>query len=333
MAAEPKNIDQWEPREDLSLQVQEIDTVMQREGYIMSRIMPAMAKSSISGKVPVMNREEAMQRYDCRKAPGSDYLRLTMKFGKDTYDTDPYGLELPIDDYTLARFDDIIDIEAALNELAEYVITTQWEDEGIKMLTDPAAVDHPFAGSRTTAVAIPWTDHLNAKPIDDVLEGRKRMRAQYGRDTARMAIDSDQLLHLSRCAQIIELSKGQSFQDVRGRSIANVQPIATALNLEEIIVQKSVELNKESETDNYKRMWPLDKALLLAPDEDRNGIIRALGRQIVWDRMGTTDGERIGIESRSYYEDQTNNDVIQRTAHMRRKIWHADAGHLLTDLA
>lgn len=331
MAVEPQTIENWEPREDLGLLVEEVDTLMQREGYFMHLLMPVLTRSKFHGKVPKMDKEQAMQRYDCRHSAGANYLRVTMKFSDDQYETEEFGVEMPLDERTVARFEDFIDAEAALNELGRYIILTQWEAEGIDALTNASNSEYPFAG-RTTALGTPWSTHASATPIDDVAVGKKKIRKQYGRDAAVMAIDSDQLIDLAMCQQIIDVSKGQSFQDVRGKIIANVGPIAAALNLEDIYVHRSVELDTAG-SDNFKRMWPYDKALLAAPNEDRNGIIKGLGRQIVWDREGAADGDRVAlVTDTAYYEDQTRTDVMRHRGDMRRKFFHDDAGHLLTNV-
>lgn len=331
MAAEPQTIENWEPREDLGLLVEEVDALMQREGYIMHRILPAMPRSKFSGKVPKIPKEEAMKRYDCRHSAGANYLRVTMKFADDDYETEEFGVEMPVDDRTKARFDDFLDVEAALNDLGRYIILTQWEDEGIQALTDASNAEFPFGG-RTTALSTPWSDHANSTPIDDIDVNRRKIRKQFARDASVLCVDSDQLLDLARSQQVIDTSKGQSYQDVRGKAIANIAPIAAALNLDDIYVQTSSELNPAG-ADNYKRMWPYDKALLMAPNEDRNGIVKGLGRQVVWDREGAVEGDRVAlVTDTAYYEDQTRTDVMRHRGDMHRKFFHADAGHLLTNV-
>ena len=323
MAASPSSA-AFDVREDLSLTISEFDHAMNERGYVAHRLMPAMPRQEKSGKWPRIPLEQELQDVDVDRNPDATFKSLSLEWEDDTYDTKSKGLEAPVDDETLARYDGIIDAEQSLSDLIERTILRRFEIEMVSYFTTVANYDV----SRVKGDLTPWSNASSATPYADIDAQREAMFLELGQEPNALILSRKDMRDALNTDNIVNRIKNQNYQDARpGTLNANAGNLAVALDIPEVIVANS--LQNTGTTRNLSRIWPNGYAVLarVAVTDDPTEI--AIGRAPVWSPMGVVDGDRIGVWGESYDVPEVAGSRIRRRANWGRKVLHVEAARLL----
>jgi hypothetical protein len=324
----------FEPREDLGMRVDEFDNAMNQQGFIAHRIYPILTRSKQSGKFPRVKIEQLLQRLDTKRNSNGTYPRTSREFSDDDYDTEEHGLECPLDDRTLARYDDFIDAETFEGEVLENALLLDYEIKAAEVAFAAATY-----GSQTSTVAalsggggVQWSNRSSSNPNLDVFIAKKTIRNSLGMKPNALVVSWELFEHLINNTSLIDRLKSQNYQDARPGQI-NEQALAISLNLEEVIVADSLtNTMQQGVTAVLGDIWTPDKALLCRVARTNNPNERCLGRSVIWDREGVADGDRMGIIAETYYEEARRGGVLRRRNDWKIKRMFDNAGFLFTDV-
>lgn len=315
----------FEPREDLGMRYDEFDLAMNQEGLIGHRVMPIVPRTNMTGKFPRVPMGQLLQNLDVQRNADGTYKRSTREFADDNYETKEYGLEAVLDDRTLARYDDIIDAETFEGQVIENSLLLAYERAVAALIFNATT----FAG-KTAAVGTAWSTIATATPVADVNTAINNVRLACGKKPNALVVNDKVFRDLIRCASVIDTLKYQGFQDARAGEISK-QALAVALNLDEVIVSEGLYNTKENGvTPVLADIWPNGFALVARVAKTRNPMETCIGRTILWDREGATDGERMGIIAETYYEDNRRGGVLRRRTDWGLKTLQLECGYLYT---
>lgn len=315
----------FEPREDLGMRFDEFDLALNQMGFIAHRVMPILPRSTSSGKFPRVEIEQYLQNLSTLRNADGTYKRSSREFSDDNYETREYGLEATLDDRTLLRYDDLIDAEVFEGEVIENALLTDYERAVAALLFNATT----FSG-RTSAVGTAWSTIATATPVTDVNTAMNTIRLACGVKPNALIVNDVVFRNLIRCTQVIDNLKYQGFQDARPGEISR-QALAISLNIDEIIVSEGLYNTKElGVTPVLADIWANGFALLARVGKTRNPMERCIGRTIMWDREGATDGERMGVIAETYYEDSRRGGVLRRRTDWGLKTLFLECGYLYT---
>lgn len=315
----------FDVREDLSVTIEEFDHEMNKLGYVGHRLLPATPKDAKSGKMPRIPLEQTMQDVNVDRNPDSTFKTITMEWDDDQYDTQSKGLEAPIDDETLARYEDLIDAEASLGNLIQETILRAFEIGVVNYFTTVAN----YALSRVKGGISDVRNAASAALYADVDAQREAMFLELGQEPNALIMCRADMRRALNTDDVLNRVKGQNFQDARpGALNANAGNLAQALDIPEVIVANS--LKNTGQSRNLSRIWPEGFAVLarVAVTEDEAEI--CVGRSPVWSPMGVVESDgRIGLWAESYDVPEVAGSKIRRRANWGRKILHVEAARLL----
>jgi len=317
----------FERREDLGMRFDEFDLAMNRQGFIAHRVLPILPRGRSSGKFPRVKLDQYLQNLDTKRNPDGTYKRSTREFADDNYDTKEHGLEATLDDRTTSRYDDLIDAEVFEGEVIENSLLMDYEKEVAALMFNTTT----FAG-KTAAVGTEWSVIATATPVTDVNTRINSIRLACGVKPNALVVNDEVFRNMIRCAQVIDTLKFQGFQDARPGEISR-QALAISLNLEEVIVADAVTNTKEPGlTAVLADIWDKEYALLARVAKTRNPMERCVGRTIMWDEEGATDGDMMGVIAETYYEDQRRGGVLRRRSDWGLKTLFLECGYLLSNI-
>jgi len=318
----------FEPREDLGLRFDEFDNLMNRQGFIASRVMPIVTRSNPTGKFPRVNIDQVLQNLDTKRNPDGTYKRSKREFSDDNFETMEHGLEATLDDRTVARYNDLIDAEMYEGDVIENSLLLDYEKEIAAHQFNTTT----YAG-RTSAVGVAWSVFATALPVTDVLAQKHAIKLQCGRKPNALIINDEVLDWLIQNDQIIQNLKYQGFQDARAGNI-NAAAVAISMNIDEVIVAEGVANTMAPGVDAVLTdIWSNDYALLAVVAKTSNPMEVCIGRTFMWDQEGATDGNGMGVIAETYYEEARRGGVLRRRTDWGRKDLFLQAGYLMTGIA
>lgn len=317
----------FERREDLGMRFDEFDLAMNQEGFVGHRVMPIIPRKRSSGKFPRVKLEQYLQKLNTARNPDGTYNRSKREFDDDNYDTKEYGLEAPLDDRTLEKYDDLIDAEVFEGQVIEGAVLMEYE-----MAVAAAMFNATTFAGKTAAVGVPWSTPATATPVTDVDSAINAIRLACGVKPNAVIMDDQLFRKAIVCSQVIDTLKYQGYQDARAGAIS-AQALAISLNVDEVIVAGGIYNTKEPGiTPVLSQIWRKDYCLVARVAKTRNPNERCVGRTIVWDREGATDGDRMAVIAETYYEDARRGGVLRRRGDWGLKNVFLECGYLLTSV-
>jgi hypothetical protein len=316
----------WERREDLGMRFDEFDLSMNQLGFIGHQVMPILPRSTPSGKFPRVDIEQLLQNLDTKRNPNGTYNRSEREFSDDNFDTKEYGLEATLDDRTIKRYDDLIDAEVFEGEVIENALLTQYE----KAVADTLFNATTFSG-RTSGITNEWDDIGNATPVTDINAAINIIRLASGVKPNAVIMNDFVFRNAIRCTQVIDNLKYQGFQDARAGEISK-QALAISLNVDEVIVAEGLYNTKDpGQTAVLADIWSNEYILVARVAKTRNPMERCIGRTIMWDQEGATNGDRMGVIAETYYEEARRGGVLRRRTDWGLKTLFLEAGYLYSN--
>jgi hypothetical protein len=315
-------------REDLSLSIHEFDHAMNESGYVAHKILPILPRDNKAGKMPRFPLEEELQDLETKRNANGSFNRSSSKWEDDNYDTQSHGLEAPIDDEVQARYDDIVDAESYEGNRIERALLRSYEREIVGYVTTASN----YASAREIASLTAWTTHNSATPYANVDAQREEMLLDLGQEPNALIINRRDFRQALMCDEILDrMVAGQSIRDkLAGVLNANAEILALALDIPMVIIANAVRNNAAPGGGrNLARIWPNGRAVLARVAVTTDPTEVCYGRTMMWSPFGATNGDRLGVISESYDENQTMGTVQRRRTNWGRKILHVEGARLL----
>jgi hypothetical protein len=326
MPTQPTTVD-FDKREDLGLRYDEFDLAMNRQGFIGSQVMPVIVRQRQEGKFPRVPLDQLMTRLDLSRAPGGTYKRSVRDWSSDDYPTTEYGHEAPLDDRTLARYDDVIDAEEMESQVLQNAILQELEIQIAALMFNATT----FAG-RTAAVTNEWDDATNADPIGDVNTAINAVRLAAGVKPNALVINDAVFRNVIQTDQVVNLIKYQGFMDARPGAIARAA-LAAVLNIDEVIVAEGIYNTADpGETAVPADIWSNEFALVARVAKTGNMLERCVGRTFLWGEEGATDGSDVAVISETYYEENRRGNTLRARTDWGLETLQLECGYLFSNI-
>jgi len=298
---------------------------MSRRGFIAHRVLPVlevMEQAGPFGKIPI---EQLLQEADTKRAPGSGYARGNWTFTNDTYATQEYGFEEPIDARQTRMYRHYFDVEQISAMRAFIKVLTNAEKRAADLIFNAST----WTGSAlTTAVTNEWDDSANATPVVDVEAAVQTVWDNSGLWPNAMVINRKVFRNLRNCAEIIDRSKAQGFMDVRAGAINEAQ-LAQVFDLDHIIVAGTPENTAtEGQSASLSPIWSNEYAMICRVATSNDIQEPVIGRTFHW----SEDGSEVGGSVETYRDETVRGDVARVRHDVDEKVLYVEAGHLLSNI-
>ena len=315
-------------RWELSMPFNEFDLAMNRKGFIGPQVFAVRPVGIQAANVTKIKIEQLLRQVATTRAPGAGYSQSDFEFDDYAYATREHGHESPIDDSQLALYRDILDAETVHAARAADAVLSEYERD-----TAAAAFNTSTFASYKDDVTAAWTDHTNAKPIDDLMSAIENVETQCGLSPNRIAINKNVWRHLRNCDQVIDRVKYT--KTATQTEIAGL--LAEVLGIEKILVAGG--LTNTSVTPSaaaISRIWSNNYALVFRAAETEDPQEPCLGRTFVWTGDGpgaTGTEEELALIMEEYRNEGVRGSVLRGRNNYDIQVMYARAGFLLTSVS
>lgn len=311
-------------RADLSSAV--VQTTDWEKSLIGLRVAPAVNVDAKDGQYPVFDKDASnllKRKRNIARANSSNYARGSLAWASDTYSTQEYGFELPIDLNTVKDMSRFYDIEALTAMLAKRVPLLEHEIRVAAMTF--SETNYGAATNSGTAYTL-----ANIASFDLGLD----VDGAKGRLLAAGETDSDLSVVMSRDVFFRARASTKLQNRLRGIGVAsdtilNVdeQAVAEALGVKEVLIGKnSYDASLEGVSYSGSAIW--NNTYVWVGKLGTGGSPESMlagGAQYTlnWAQYGSP------INVFTYDEPQTNSEVVRASHHVTEKVVNAAQGTLI----
>jgi hypothetical protein len=309
-------------RPDLAAAVQEYDALADAQGYIAQRVLPvfeSQLQSATFARIPI---EAFLQNPDLSRAPGASYSRSGWKYESDSFATQEYGDEEPVDDRQariLARYFD-----------AEVIAAIRVQSRVQRAAEIRAAALLFNAVTWTpTPVTNEWDDYAKATPIDDIEAAVRRVWAACGLWPNALIVNRSVFRNLRSCEQVIERINSQGAGNRTLPTDVNAAMLAACFDLEEVIVAGSPKNTaNEAKAVSIAPIWSDEYAMVARVARTNDLAEPCVGRTFHW----SEDGSQIGGTFETYYSDERRSTIVRARHDVAEKLILPAAAQLLSNI-
>lgn len=308
-------------RPDLAASFTQFDLAMDRQGFIATKVLPVIDVDTASGtfgKIPV---EQLLMARDTYRAPGSGYARSKFTFKTDTFTTQEYGAEEPVDDLEAKMYRRYFEVEQFAAQRAYDAVLRAMESRAASLYANNC-------GTQTAAVAVSWKTYASSTPIVDIEAAVQAIYVSTGIWPNTLILTKRQFRNLRESANIIDRIKYSGLIDPTAKGITT-GVLAQVFDLPNIYVASSTANSAhEGQTASLGSLWSDDAAYVgyIASDTD---IRRpTFGRIFHYGE----DGSTIGGTVESYRNEIIRGDVIRVRQQMGEKVLYGGNGGLMYKL-
>lgn len=309
-------------RPDLAGALEEFDLVNDRAGFIGNRVLPPLDVNLASGKFGRIPIEQLLRSADTTRAPRSGYARGDWQFETDTYTTQEYGAEEPVDENEANTFGQYIDAELTSTALAVDLVLREREKR-----VAAAVFNATTFASSTTAVTNEWDDAMNATPIADIKAAKQAMWEAAAIKPDALILNHLVFENLRHVHEILDRIKYQGFVNVVPSAI-NESILASVLNVREIIVAGSPKNSAAMGSLDIDPIWSGEYAMLAKIARTSSIKEVCLGRTFHW----SGDGSQINCAVETYPDPVVRSNIIRARQQVGEKIIYVPCGYLLSNI-
>lgn len=308
-------------RPDLGTSFSEFAYAAESFGFVGMQCMPPMPVGQQSAKFSRVTVESLLKDADTLRAPGGGYSRDEWEFEQDSYATNEYGHEVPLDDrerriyaYTGMDFDQI-----AADRARDIVIRAQE-----KRIADLVQDSGGALGVATTASTAKWDVPASATPVTDVLTAHDTFKAQCGMLPNALVITDKQLRKLKLIDEITDLLKYSGYDDPK---VASLSMLAALFELERVIVAGAVRNTADAgQAASFGNVWDDTKAVLLRiPRSMDLKMDPGFGRCLYF----SLDVGQEGV-AEQYRSEERRSDIMRFRIDCDEKVLYTACAHILT---
>jgi hypothetical protein len=295
-------------------------------GLIASRVLPVISVDAKDGQYPVFDKKSGQllkRASNIQRANGSSYARGTAAWTQDTYATQEYGWEIPVDYNTVKDMGRFFDVESTAAMLAKRKPLLEWE-----IRAAAATFSTGNYGSATNS-GTAWTI-ANIATFDAALDvdlAKNRLRAKGESDNnLSVVMSGDNFTRIKASTKLQNRLRGIG---ISSDTILNVDEaaVAEAMGVKEVIVGKNYyDTALENVDFSGAAIWGNTYVWVgrLGSGGSPLSMLQG-GAQFTlnWSQYGPP----IGVFS--YEEPQTNSRVIRAAHHVSEKIVNANQGDLI----
>lgn len=310
-------------RPEFGVAFQEFQAMPDQYGYVGMKVLKPLLVGRKAGDIMVRPLKEKLKTGLLNRKPDGSFNRIQRFWTTFSFATKTSGLESRLDEELIATFPDY---DSAAAEAAQDL----WDD--VMRGIEESCIAAMTAGLTPTPVTETWSDHTNAKPVDDIINGKKTIFRQSGLIADTLVIGFEKLLDLTNSEQLTSRLKFYGGDNPDAQHLqTNLQTIARYFGLRNIHVAGLVHDEADyGQDEELATLWDPDIIGLFKSASGNSVKEACIGRTMVWPGMGSgVSGEDAQLAMDSYWEDQTESEVFRCKFHYEAKQFYAPAGLLL----
>ena len=312
-------------RSDLAAAFTELDTAMDRMGYIGQRVLRPVTVGRQSGQFAKIPLEQLLQNRETKRAPGAGYNRGSWQFETATYATEEHGAEEPLDDRERQMYSDLFDAESITTERALHAVLMNQEKRCASLLFNASTWT---GASLTTAITHEWDDFTNATPRANIEAAVRKVYDGSGLWPNALIINRKVFRNLRMCDEIISHVSSQSFMDVRAGEITT-QQLAKVFDFDFVIVAGgSQNTANEGQSASIGQIWSDEYAMvarIATSDDFREPCV---GRIFHW----PGDDSQMDGTVEQYRDESVRSDIYRVRHDVDEIVLYPQAAHLLSNV-
>lgn len=310
-------------RPDLAESFIEFDLEQNIRGFVWDQLLPVFSAAKASGNFGRIPVEQLLQQRDTKRAPGSGYSRGNWTFTPDTYATQEYGAEEPIDDNEAKMYSDYFNAEQISALRARNVVLTAAEQRVITALLNTGT----FANG---AASVVWTNSASAVPMTDVETAINAIYDASGLWPDTMGMSYKTFRVLRNCDQILDRVAASGAGDKIRPTDITVAQLAAVFDIPKIVVAgASKNSANEGQSVTFAQMWDTTKVFIGRTASGNDFREPCVGRTFHW----AEDGSSIAGTVETYRDEPKRADIVRVRHQVAEKILYAEAGHIITGVA
>jgi hypothetical protein len=319
-------------RHDLSVPFFEFNQSMQNQGFIGGRVLGMLPVGIQSANMTKVTIETMLKIQADDRAPGSGYNRGDFKFEKFSYATDEHGWEEPLDDRTIAIYQELIDAETIHSQRAVGFIQRNYE-----RAVAAAVMNATTWSSNTTAITHEWDDATNGVPITNVEAAKRAIRLASGLEANAWIGTRNMAFNAMQTAQVVDRLKYNGPLDPQNFANYTEQDLARTLGVDHAIIAGGLyDSANEAKSFSGASIWSEEYSMVCRVAETDDPQESCIGRTFMWTGDGTygaagADNE-IAVHVEEYRDESVRGGVIRARNDRDIKILYVEAGHLLSNM-
>lgn len=287
--------------------------------FVAMRAFPAVPVEKDSGVYPIFTKKYWFVDGLQHRAPGDTFQRGGYALETAAYETRQFALEHKIPDEVRANSQVPMDLEqAGLRWLAQQSLIRKEKAFAAAAFGAGAWGTTVTGGSNFTK----WSDYSGSDPVNDVRTARRKISQTTGSSANTLVcgeIVYDKLINHPDIIDRLKYVERATEDNVRAS-------LAAIFGIGNILVSLAIE--NTANVAQTEVMTPIidDDALLLRVDSGATMFTPTGGKTFTWAGGG---GE--GAIARTYYEEQTNSDILQHKEQWDMNVTAADVGYEFVD--
>jgi len=175
--------------------------------FVAETLFPRLPFAVRSGMIPKLGNE-ALQRYNLKRAPGSHTKRITISYEGATYTVEQHSVEVPIPREWIEEQNNAFSLGLPRNleaskiamSTASSVLALGYEIEAATLAQDVSM--YPSGNVQALTGTSKWSAADTSTPVDDIINASDAIRAQTGRRPNLLIVSPNVLSALHRNDQI-----------------------------------------------------------------------------------------------------------------------------------
>lgn len=319
-----------EVRNDLMSAFEEYPLIAQRQGYVGLQLFPQLDVMVPTGRHRILPLEQVkksgLTAADLARQVTGAYTSIDWKYENTDFDTQEYGLNVPLDDREQRLFTNSDNGELIATEMTRLTLLDALE----KSIVDTATNASTYTGaSLTAAVTASWKSApTTAVPLTDIINAMEQVQTNTGIKPNAICLSWRDLMYLRECSTVLDrvkYSQRATPEDI------TVSDIADYLGLEKVIIANAFRnTGKIEAAASMSRFWPSGKiwvGITCEPNDNEKTL--AAGRTYHY----TEDGSVLTGLPEQYRSEELRRDVVRVRHEYQAKLVYTQCAFIITGAA
>jgi hypothetical protein len=293
----------------------------QMSAFVADRVLPPVQVNGQTGKFYTISNGFgfASPGFGINRGSGASFQRLDMSISQTSaYTLKESGLEAPVDDVDASiAADDGLALREAASELALHYTMIERERDCFDNLAFNASV---ITQTSALSGADRW-DTDTSDPRDQVHLAAETVEQAIGvpQELLTMVLNPQGARALMKNAALLQFFRSAA----PGTTMLNVQQLAIALGVKDVIIASAVE-NSAKEGQTASKGYIAGKSALFCYIDQNPTALRPQGLGVTFQKRGRPQGQ---IER---YREEPRNEIVLSSFMEDRVVVNAEAGYLFT---
>ncbi|MCD0460060.1 major capsid protein [Roseiconus lacunae] len=291
----------------------ELDTEMNRRGYIATRLFPTFQVPRTYGKFGVIDLASLLASVDAdtKRGPRGDYNTGDYKTSQRSYQTQEHGWKERVDDHDRNMYSDFF--EGSSFSADEVATARAWAHLLHTLDKRVIAKVNALPAGQKQSVTNEWDDYENGTPIDDIEAVGEKIFNRTGVYPDTLTLSRQAWRKLRRHPQIkAEIQSGGAGDRTTVKDVTT-ELVAEVLDLRQVLVAGAVGNSARAPKKAViETVWPKAMACLSVAAQTDDFKEPCFGRTFHWGGDGSeVQGERLIGVVEEYRDEDRRKDIIR----------------------